>query len=427
MPKGQWEAAHTIGMSRGLALRRIILPQAARVSVPPLSNTFISLVKDTSLARVILVVELFRQAQQIATVSNQFMLLYLEAALVYWVICLVLSFGQGVPREEIGPTCRPLTPPSGDRRPPASTSARRADRRAASRKSFGATEVLKGIDLEVRRGQVVAIIGPSGSGKTTVLRSLNSAGGARRRQGDALDRAGVSTSASRPSKRDLLALRDRSSMVFQHFNLFPHLTVLQNVVEGPIRVQGRDPEEARREARELLARVGLASRVDAWPVELSGGQQQRVGIVRALALRPELLLFDEPTSALDPELVGDVLGVVKELADEGWTMIVVTHELEFARRVADEVVFMDDGVVVERGARPRCSTGRASRARSSSSAGCCGPSTTDVARAARSRRRPASSGLTSRRLPRRPRRRAPAAGLRGGAAPARARRASGAP
>ena len=138
-------------------------------------------------------------------------------------------------------------------------------------------------------------------------------------------------------------------MVFQHFNLFPHMTVLQNVVEGPIRVQGRDPEEARSEARGLLARVGLGGREDAYPVELSGGQQQRVGIVRALALRPELLLFDEPTSALDPELVGDVLTVVKELAEEGWTMIVVTHELEFARRVADEVVFMDDGVVVERG------------------------------------------------------------------------------
>jgi cystine transport system ATP-binding protein len=217
------------------------------------------------------------------------------------------------------------------------------------RKSFGATEVLKGIDLEVRRGRVVAIIGPSGSGKTTVLRSLNSlevpdGGRATLSDGRVVDFGG------KVAKRDLLALRDRSSMVFQHFNLFPHLTVLQNVVEGPIRVQGRDPEEARAEARELLTRVGLASRVDAWPVELSGGQQQRVGIVRALALRPELLLFDEPTSALDPELVGDVLSVVKELADEGWTMVVVTHELEFARRVADEVVFMDDGVVVERGA-----------------------------------------------------------------------------
>ncbi|WP_423917147.1 amino acid ABC transporter ATP-binding protein [Frigoribacterium sp. 2-23] len=215
-------------------------------------------------------------------------------------------------------------------------------------KSFGGTAVLQGIDLDVARGRVVAIIGPSGSGKTTVLRSLNSlevpdGGTVTLSTGQTLDFGG------RVSRRELLILRDRSSMVFQHFNLFPHMTVLQNVVEGPIRVQRRDPEEARAEARALLARVGLESKADAYPSELSGGQQQRVGIVRALALRPELLLFDEPTSALDPELVGDVLTVVKELADEGWTMIVVTHELEFARRVADEVVFMDAGVVVERG------------------------------------------------------------------------------
>ncbi|KQO46988.1 MULTISPECIES: amino acid ABC transporter ATP-binding protein [Frigoribacterium] len=215
-------------------------------------------------------------------------------------------------------------------------------------KAFGANEVLRGIDLEVRRGRVVAIIGPSGSGKTTVLRSLNSlevpdGGVVTLSDGRSID------FGAKVGKRDLLALRDRSSMVFQHFNLFPHLTVLQNVVEGPVRVQGRDPKEARAEAEALLARVGLAEKADAYPSELSGGQQQRVGIVRALALRPELLLFDEPTSALDPELVGDVLTVVKELADEGWTMIVVTHELEFARRVADELLFMDAGVVVERG------------------------------------------------------------------------------
>jgi len=217
------------------------------------------------------------------------------------------------------------------------------------RKSFGSNEVLSGIDLDVRRGRVVAIIGPSGSGKTTVLRSLNSL--------EVPDAGTVTLSDGRTidfgatvGKRDLTALRDRSSMVFQHFNLFPHLTVLQNVVEGPVRVQKRDPREARAEAETLLARVGLAEKADAYPSELSGGQQQRVGIVRALALRPELLLFDEPTSALDPELVGDVLTVVKELAEDGWTMIVVTHELEFARRVADELVFMADGAVVERGA-----------------------------------------------------------------------------
>ena len=209
---------------------------------------------------------------------------------------------------------------------------------------FGTTHVLRAIDLTVARGETLVICGPSGSGKSTLIRAVN---GLVAHQSGTLRVAGLVLDGS---ARATDAVRARVGMVFQAFNLFPHLTVLQNVVEGPIRVQGRDPEEARAEARELLTRVGLASRVDAWPVELSGGQQQRVGIVRALALRPELLLFDEPTSALDPELVGDVLSVVKELADEGWTMVVVTHELEFARRVADEVVFMDDGVVVERGA-----------------------------------------------------------------------------
>ena len=148
---------------------------------------------------------------------------------------------------------------------------------------------------------------------------------------------------------EVAALRDRSAMVFQHYNLFPHMTVLQNVIEGPVQVQKRPRAEAVAEAEALLARVGLSEKRDAYPFELSGGQQQRVGIVRALALKPQLLLFDEPTSALDPELVDDVLAVIKELADEGWTMVIVTHELAFARQTADEVVFMDGGVVVERG------------------------------------------------------------------------------
>ncbi len=216
------------------------------------------------------------------------------------------------------------------------------------RKAFGQHEVLKSIDLEVRRGEVVTLIGPSGSGKTTVLRCLN---------GLEMPDAGVAEFAgqltvdfSNPvAKKQVLALRDRSAMVFQHYNLFPHKTVLENVIEGPVQVQKRPKAEAIQAARELLARVGLAGKEDSYPFELSGGQQQRVGIVRALALRPQLLLFDEPTSALDPELVGEVLTVIKELADEGWTMVVVTHELAFARQVADEVIFMDGGVVVERG------------------------------------------------------------------------------
>jgi len=227
-------------------------------------------------------------------------------------------------------------------------------------KSFGENVVLRGIDLDVPRGKVVALIGPSGSGKTTVLRSLNgleipdagivTLGAMDTDDGGA--KAGGSLTldfASAVSRKDIAALRDRSAMVFQHYNLFPHMSVLRNVIEGPVQVQKRPRAEAVAEAERLLDRVGLLEKKDAYPFELSGGQQQRVGIVRALALKPQLLLFDEPTSALDPELVGDVLEVIKELADEGWTMVIVTHELGFARQTADEVIFMDGGVVVERG------------------------------------------------------------------------------
>ena len=216
-------------------------------------------------------------------------------------------------------------------------------------KSFGDNHVLTGIDFTVRKGEVIALIGPSGSGKTTVLRSLNGleipdAGTAVFGNGLTIDFAAASV------KKQVNALRDSSAMVFQHFNLFPHKTVLQNVIEGPVQVQKRVVADATVDAERLLDRVGLLDKRDAYPFELSGGQQQRVGIVRALALKPELLLFDEPTSALDPELVGDVLSLIRELANEGWTMVIVTHELAFARQVATEVVFMADGVVVERGA-----------------------------------------------------------------------------
>ncbi len=219
------------------------------------------------------------------------------------------------------------------------------------RTSFGSLDVLKGVDLEVRRGKVLVLIGPSGSGKTTVLRALNALtppqAGVIELDGERID------FAAKLSKRETAAqravLRDASGMVFQHYNLFPHKTVLENVIEGPVIVQKRPRDEAITTATALLERVGLESKRDAYPFELSGGQQQRVGIVRALALRPKLLLFDEPTSALDPEIVGDVLTIMSELAHEGWTMVVVTHELAFAREVADEVAFLDGGVVVERG------------------------------------------------------------------------------
>ncbi|GHF81588.1 amino acid ABC transporter ATP-binding protein [Streptomyces griseosporeus] len=220
-------------------------------------------------------------------------------------------------------------------------------------KSFGPLDVLKGIDLQVRTGEVTVVLGPSGSGKSTLLRTINhlekvdrgaiSVDGALigyRRSGDKLHEL---------PEREVLKQRTRIGFVFQNFNLFPHLTVLENVIEAPVAALKRPRDQAVATARRLLERVGLADKADAYPRQLSGGQQQRVAIARALALEPKLLLFDEPTSALDPELVGEVLDVIKDLAHQGTTMIVVTHEIGFAREVADTVVFMDDGRIVEQG------------------------------------------------------------------------------
>ena len=215
-------------------------------------------------------------------------------------------------------------------------------------KTFGANPVLRSIDLTIERGRVLALIGPSGSGKTTLLRCLN---GLELADGGTINAPGELPLdfTTPPTRSRLNALRDRSGMVFQHYNLFPHKTVLQNVLEGPLVVQQRPRAEATASALELLARVGLSEKTHTYPFQLSGGQQQRVGIVRALALQPQLLLFDEPTSALDPELVGDVLRLIKELAADGWTMVIATHELEFAREVAHEVAFLDAGTILERG------------------------------------------------------------------------------
>jgi cystine transport system ATP-binding protein len=218
----------------------------------------------------------------------------------------------------------------------------------ALHKSFGSLSVLRGIDLTIKRGEVLAIIGASGSGKTTLLRCLNGLEIADSGRIEAAD-GELFDFASRPSRSELGRLRDRSAMVFQHYNLFPHKTVLENVIEGPVVVQRRPRDAAVAEARELLDRVGLGAKESSYPASLSGGQQQRVGIVRALALRPELLLFDEPTSALDPELVGEILGLMRDLAQDGWTMVVVTHELQFAREVAQQVAFVDEGEIVEHG------------------------------------------------------------------------------
>lgn len=220
-------------------------------------------------------------------------------------------------------------------------------------KFFGQNEVLRGIDLDVAAGEVLCVLGPSGSGKSTLLRAINHL--------EPLDRGTVHLGEEligyqevrgrlvELPDRKLSRQRARLGMVFQSFNLFPHMTVLQNVVEAPIRVRSEDPKLARERALELLAMVGLTDKAHAYPRHLSGGQQQRVAISRALAMNPAVMLFDEPTSALDPELVGEVLDVMRGLAAKGMTMLVVTHEIGFAREVADRVIFLDDGVIVEQG------------------------------------------------------------------------------
>ncbi|HWK47923.1 MAG TPA: amino acid ABC transporter ATP-binding protein [Stellaceae bacterium] len=221
-------------------------------------------------------------------------------------------------------------------------------------KSFGTFHALVDVGLTVERGEVLCIIGPSGSGKTTFLRCINQLeridGGAVWVDGELTGYRRVGDKLYPLSEAEIARQRLATGMVFQRFNLFPHMTVLQNIIEGPVRVQRRPRGEAEAEALVLLDRVGLAHKSASYPVELSGGQQQRVAIARALAMRPRLMLFDEPTSALDPELVGEVLAVMRDLARSGMTMIVVTHELGFAREVADRVVFMDKGQVIEQGA-----------------------------------------------------------------------------
>jgi cystine transport system ATP-binding protein len=216
-------------------------------------------------------------------------------------------------------------------------------------KSFGSLEVLKGVDVTLGKGKVLVIIGPSGSGKTTLLRCLNLLEIPDQGEIQVGDIALNFAKVTKLRQENILALRKRTGMVFQSYNLFPHMTAVQNVMEGQVTVQKKSKDEARKRALELLKKVGLADKAESYPHQLSGGQQQRVGIARAMAVEPEVLLFDEPTSALDPELVGEVLKVMKQLAAEGMTMVIVTHEMKFAAEVADHVILMDQGVIVEQG------------------------------------------------------------------------------
>lgn len=211
------------------------------------------------------------------------------------------------------------------------------------KKSFGKLDVLKGIDIEIKKGEVVVVIGPSGSGKSTFLRCLNLL---EKPTGGEIIFEGVSITQN---EKNIDSIRQKMGMVFQQFNLFPHLSIMDNIILAPVKVKGMNKDEAKKRAIELLKTVGLEDKANSYPGQLSGGQKQRIAIVRALAMSPDVMLFDEPTSALDPEMVGEVLDVMKKMASQGMTMVVVTHEMGFAREVADRVIFMDGGEIVEEG------------------------------------------------------------------------------
>ena len=335
VPIGQTEAALSLGMSRSLALRRIVLPQALRVALPGVANDFISLLKDSSLVSVITVVELTKQMTITAVDVRSWLGPGLVCAALYLALSYPLSLAGAIPRAA-------PQPGAGMTREPILT-ARGLHTR------LGSTEVLRGIDLIIHAGEVVAIVGPSGGGKTTLLRALNYltpfTAGEVEIAGHRL-RPGMS---ERRHAAELRALRTRVGMVFQSFHLFPHLTALGNVEEAPRRVLRLSATTARERAEALLERVGLLSHAHSFPHALSGGQQQRVAIARALAMEPAVLLLDEPTSALDPRLVGEVLGVVASLAAAGQTMVIVTHEIAFARRVAHRALVVAEGRIVESG------------------------------------------------------------------------------
>jgi polar amino acid transport system permease protein len=392
--RSQWLAAHSLGMGAALTMRRIILPQAMRPMLPALGNDTISAVKNTSLVAIISVNELTLRSQTIAAQNFEYFPVFLAAGTIYLLLTTVVALvqagleqrvnlerGQGTSiwastrRRLLGgaPSPDELVPipalPSADATP--SPAAPRVDVstiisprvRTASgpllrisdvTKSYGSRPILRGVSFDVSEGEVLTVMGPSGSGKSTLLRliqHLEDLDGGRIELDGALIGYDERPDGGLRPVRDVNGARAKAriGMVFQHFNLFDHMTALENVMEAPIRVYKTPRDVAREEARALLRLVGLEHHMDHPPRRLSGGQQQRVAIARALAVHPKLMLFDEPTSALDPELVGEVLRAIRQLAEGGMTMIVVTHEVNFAREVADRVMFMADGVIVEEG------------------------------------------------------------------------------
>jgi polar amino acid transport system permease protein len=399
--RNQSLAASAFGMGPFLTLRRIILPQAMRAILPAMANDVISMIKGTSIASVIFVNELTFRSQQIVGQNFKFFTVFAAAGIIYLGLTSAVAIGQALlerrynleidrtaqagsglsrffgfrlGRTTLAPSAtkpadaanvrqrlKPLSAPAQERRASAGTVMPRKTVIAPTPfvvcrnvyKSYGAREVLRGIDLTVNRGEVVVIMGPSGSGKSTLLRLVNHL--------ERLDWGDIKVDGKyvgyRKIGNGLQPIRDlakaraeaRIGMVFQHFNLFDHLTALENVIEAPVHVHGEKLERARERGLSLLTSVGLGHHANNLPHRLSGGQQQRVAIARAMAISPRLMLFDEPTSALDPELVGEVLSVIRRLAEGGMTMMVVTHEVRFAREVADRVIFMDEGLLVEEG------------------------------------------------------------------------------
>ncbi|WP_315968088.1 ABC transporter permease subunit [Burkholderia multivorans] len=376
--QGQLEAAAALGLPHGRQTARIVLPQAMRAILPTAFNDLIVLAKGTSMVYVLAMPELFYTVQVIYRRNLEVIPLLMVATVWYLIILTVLSAIQVQVERHYARGALRNPPPSALTFVLARAGAlwrrvvaRRSVPAAGARddavvpqlggevtvhrvsKRFGAQRVLDDVSFVAPRGSVTVIVGPSGSGKSTLLRTINHLERVDdgiididgeligyRRDGDVLHEL---------KERDVLKRRSAVGMVFQTFNLFPHLTVLENLIEAPLALGTATREAAERTARALLARVGLADKADAYPRQLSGGQQQRVAIARALALRPKVLLFDEPTSALDPELVNEVLDVIKELARSGTTLVIVTHEIGFAREVADNVLFMERGRIVEAG------------------------------------------------------------------------------
>ncbi|CAN7763937.1 amino acid ABC transporter permease/ATP-binding protein [Paraburkholderia sp. SIMBA_054] len=393
--RSQSTAAAALGMGPLLTLRRIILPQSMRAVIPGLANDTIGMLKLTSIASVIFVNELTFRSQQVVGQNFKFFTVFGAAAVIYLILTSGISllqvwlervfdherdrkltfswFGLRASTSDVKPLDAPIVLPVAAKAPETNDHAwigtlLPAESRTSRRcdepfvvcknvwKSYGKREILRGVDLSIAHGEVVVILGPSGSGKSTLLKLINHL--------EPLDWGTIKVDSQYVGYREVpggggtvrplhnlarARAEARVGMVFQHFNLFSHLSSLDNIVEAQRQVYDVPRAEAEALGRELLKSVGLAEHADFLPHRLSGGQQQRVAIARALAIKPKLMLFDEPTSALDPELVGDVLGVMRGLADAGMTMIVVTHEIRFARDVADRVVFMDGGEVIEQG------------------------------------------------------------------------------